>query len=48
MITKEELTKIYQDKLAKTGSFDEAFLKAIWCAYKAGLADGKAEGNKHG
>lgn len=33
------LKPIFSDKLATTGSLDEAFLKCVWIAYKAGLND---------
>jgi len=39
MINVEELKAIFNAKLAKTGSLDEAFLKAVWTAYKKGLED---------
>jgi len=40
MLDVNELKQIFNDKLSKTGSLDEAFLKAVWTAYKQGLADG--------
>jgi len=40
MITIQELNKIYIEKLIKTGSYDAAFTKATWIAYKAGIEDG--------
>lgn len=43
MITTETLKKIFNEKLDKTGSMDQAFTKAVWVAYNAGLADGRAE-----
>jgi hypothetical protein len=36
MINMEELIKVFGEKLAKTGSFDAAFTKAMWVAYQAG------------
>jgi hypothetical protein len=36
MILTEELTLVFQKKLAKTGSLDAALTKALWVAYKAG------------
>ena len=39
MIDAATLKQVFQDKLAKTGSIDQAFLKAIWVAYCQGLAD---------
>lgn len=31
--------KAFAEKLAKENDFDAAFVKAVWVAYKAGLAD---------
>lgn len=39
MIDKAELLKIFNDKLASSGSLDDAFLKAVWVAYKQSIAD---------
>lgn len=39
MINVEALRTAYAEKLAATGSMDAAFTKAVWLAYKAGLAD---------
>jgi hypothetical protein len=39
MIDVAELRKAYGEKLERTGSFDEAFTKAVWTAYKAGLSE---------
>jgi hypothetical protein len=36
----EELRALYLDKLARTGSFDKAFLKACWVAYERGYKEG--------
>ena len=36
MIDTQYLTKVFKDKLAETGSFDAAFLKAVWVAYQQG------------
>lgn len=40
MINLTELRKVFSDKLIKTDSFDEAFAKIVWVAYKQGIADG--------
>lgn len=42
MITTEYLKQLFADKLAKTGSVDAAFTKAVWVAYKQGYSDGIA------
>ena len=42
MITTDELLKIFSEKLLKTGSFDKAFLKVTWTAYKKGIEDGQS------
>lgn len=39
MINIEQLRAAYAEKLTRTGSMDAAFVKAVWLAYKAGLAD---------
>jgi hypothetical protein len=39
MIDVQQLRKVFQDKLAKTGDLDDAFIKAVWVAYQQGLAD---------
>ena len=39
MIDVNKLKQIFNDKLTKTGSLDEAFTKAMWTAYKQGLED---------
>lgn len=39
MLDKAELLRIFKDKLASSGSLDDAFLKAVWVAYKQGIAD---------
>jgi hypothetical protein len=38
MVNVEQLKRVYADKLIATGSH-EAFTKAVWVAYKQGLAD---------
>lgn len=40
MILVADLRQVFADKLAKTGSLDAALTKAVWVAYKQGLADG--------
>ena len=45
MLTKQVLLDLFLDKLAKSKSLDEAFLKAVWVAYNRGLADGRAARN---
>ena len=42
MIGMEELTKVFNDKLVKTGSLDAAFTKAVWVAFKRGYNIGYA------
>ena len=42
MIGMEELTKVFNDKLVKTGSLDAAFTKAVWVAFKKGYNIGYA------
>lgn len=39
MISVDALKKIFADKLQETGSMDAALTKALWIAYKQGLAD---------
>ena len=34
-----DLLKIFSEKLDRTGSFDDAFTKAMWMAYKQGIED---------
>ena len=34
------LLKIFSEKLDRTGSFDAAFTKAVWIAYKQGIEEG--------
>lgn len=41
MIDTAYLKQIFTDKLAKTGSFDDAFTKATWVAYNQGLEDSR-------
>ena len=36
MIDVKELMEIFQEKLARSGSLDEAFTKAMWIAYQKG------------
>jgi len=43
MINVEELKAIFNAKLAKTGSLDEAFLKAVWVAFQQGMSDANKE-----
>lgn len=38
MITTSQLRKIYAEKLTETNSHDEAFTKAVWVAFEAGIA----------
>lgn len=38
-----EYRKLFNDKLAKTDNFDEAFIKAIWKAYLDGVEAGKSD-----
>ena len=37
-----DLLKVFSEKLDRTGSFDQAFTKAVWMAYKQGIEDGVA------
>ncbi len=37
MIDTNELKAVFNDKLAKTNSMDEAFTKAVWVAVKVGI-----------
>jgi hypothetical protein len=39
MLDVMQLKQVFNDKLAKTGSMDDAFTKACWIAYQAGLKD---------
>ena len=39
MINIDQLRAAFAEKLTRTGSIDAAFRKAVWLAYKAGLAD---------
>jgi hypothetical protein len=41
MISTDHLLKIFSEKLLKTGSFDDAFKKSHWIAYKEGVKDGQ-------
>ena len=43
MLDVADLRAAFAEKLTKTGSLDAAFLKAVWLAYKAGLADATKE-----
>jgi hypothetical protein len=36
----EIVRQAFQEKLAKTGSFDAAFTKAVWTSFLAGYAAG--------
>lgn len=40
MIEISTLRTVFHEKLAATNSFDAAFTKAVWVAYKEGLKDG--------
>lgn len=39
MVTIEQLQQVFAEKLLATGSFDAAFMKAVWIAYKQGISD---------
>jgi hypothetical protein len=39
MISTDHLLRIFSEKLLKTGSFDDAFKKSHWIAYKKGIED---------
>ena len=39
MIDVQQLREVFQEKLAKTGDLDDAFIKAVWVAYQQGLKD---------
>lgn len=39
MINVTDLSKLYAEKLLATGDHQEAFLKAVWVAYKQGIKD---------
>lgn len=39
MINVSAIISEFQNKLSTTGSMDAAFLKSVWVAYKAGIAD---------
>ena len=43
MINIDQLRAAFAEKLTRTGSMDAAFVKAVWLAYKAGLADATKE-----
>lgn len=43
MINIEELKKVFNEKLAATGSLDAAFTKAVWVAYLKGLEEVKGK-----
>ena len=43
MINVEDLKKLFQEKLATTGSLDQAITKAVWIAYNKGREDAKDE-----
>lgn len=47
MIDIQQLTSEFHDKLKVTGSFDDAFKKAVWIAYKAGYKDGESAMTPH-
>lgn len=42
MILTDVLKRQFTEKLHKTGSFDEAFTKAVWAAYLHGIEEGRA------
>lgn len=44
MIGIDTLREIYIDKLQRSGSFDQAFTKACWIAFKRGREIGQIEG----
>ena len=46
MINIEQLRAAFAEKLTRTGSLDTAFGKAVWLAYKAGLADASVDNCK--
>jgi hypothetical protein len=46
MIDVQQLREVFQDKLAKTGDLDDAFIKAVWVAYQRGLEDALGVLNK--
>lgn len=46
MIDVAQLRKVYADKLEATGSFDQAFTKAVWVAFKLGIESTK-KGNEN-
>lgn len=39
MISIEQLSQVYAEKLIQTGDHQAAFRKAVWVAYKQGVAD---------
>lgn len=41
MIDTAYLKQIFNEKLAQTGSFDDAFTKAVWVAFQEGIKDAK-------
>lgn len=47
ILTDDIILKVFADKLASTGSMDEAIGKAIWVSYNEGLLAGlKTDSNK--
>ena len=46
MINIDQLRAAFAEKLTLTGSIDAAFRKAVWLAYKAGLADANVDNVK--
>lgn len=42
MIGVSALRKVFREKLERTDNLDAAFVKAVWTAYKIGLADAPA------
>lgn len=41
MLNVDDLKRDFWEKLSYTGSLDQAFVKAVWNAYKQGIEDGK-------
>lgn len=41
----EDFVRVFNEKLEKTNSFDQAFKKAVWFAYLEGFYEGRAEQN---
>lgn len=45
MLDVNDLKQAFIDKLSKTGSFDQAFTKTVWLAFKAGIAEKEKQNN---